>query len=104
MTTDFDRAVDALREIAHIHQPTSDGARQICRYCARLWPCEHAAILCGVEDLTRYGDQPPEQPFRIAATEKAEATEWPPRSWPSSSPAGSPQSLPHSSNPEGTRQ
>ena len=28
----------------------------------------HAAILRGVEDLTRYGGQPPEQPFRITAT------------------------------------
>ena len=89
MTADLDRATEALREIAHIHQPTSDGARQICRYCCHQWPCDHAAILRGVEDLTRYGDQPPEQPFlitatkstltaeliRLAATETTEATE-----------------------------
>lgn len=89
MTTDLDRAVDALREIAYIHQPTGDGASQICRHCCHLWPCDHAAILRDVEDLTRYGDEPPEQPFlitatkstltaeltRLAATETTEATE-----------------------------
>lgn len=89
MISDLDRATEALREIAYIHQPVADGARIICRHCARLWPCDHAAILCSVEDLTRYGDQPPEQPFlitatkstltaeliRLAATEKTEATE-----------------------------
>lgn len=89
MTSDLDRTTEALREIAYIHQPVADGARIICRYCARLWPCEHAAILRGVEDLTRYGDEPPEQPFlitatkstltaeliRLAATETTEATE-----------------------------
>lgn len=89
MTSDLDRATETLREIAYIHQPVADGARIICRHCARLWPCDHAAILRSVEDLTRYGEQPPEQPFRItatkstltaelirlAATEKTEATE-----------------------------
>ena len=88
MTTNLDRAVETLREIAYIHQPVADGARIICRHCARLWPCDHAAILRGVEDLTRYGDQPPElasgitatksaitaEPIRLAA-EMAEATE-----------------------------
>lgn len=57
MTTNLDRATEALREIAYIHQPVADGARIICHHCARLWPCDHAAILRGVEDLTRYGDQ-----------------------------------------------
>nr|DAO95971.1 MAG TPA: hypothetical protein [Caudoviricetes sp.] len=71
MTSDLDRATEALREIAYIHQPVADGARIICRHCARLWPCDHAAILRSVEDLTRYGDQPPEQPFLIAATKSA---------------------------------
>ena len=75
MTTNLDRATEALREIAYIHQPVADGPRIICRHCARLWPCDHAAILRGVEDLTRYGDEPPEQPFRITATEMTEATE-----------------------------
>lgn len=68
MTTNLDRATEALREIAYIHQPIADGARIICRHCARLWPCDHAAILRGVEDLTRYGDEPPGQPLRITAT------------------------------------
>ena len=47
------RAIEALREIAHIHQPVADGSRTICRHCAHLWPCDHATILRGVEDLTR---------------------------------------------------
>ena len=68
MTSDLDRATETLREIAYIHQPVADGARIICRHCARLWPCDHAAILSSVEDLTRYGDQPPEQPPLITAT------------------------------------
>lgn len=68
MTTDLDRATEALREIAYIHQPTADEGRAICRHCCHLWPCEHAAILRDVEDLTRYGDQPPGQPLRITAT------------------------------------
>lgn len=89
MTTNLDRATEVLREIAYIHQPVADGARIICHHCAHLWPCDHAAILRSVEDLTRYGDEPPEQPFlvtatkstltaeliRLAATEKTEATE-----------------------------
>lgn len=68
MASNLDRATEALREIAYIHQPVADGPRIICRHCAHLWPCDHAAVLRGVEDLTRYGDQPPEQPFRITAT------------------------------------
>lgn len=89
MTTNLDRATETLREIAYIHQPVADGARIICRHCARLWPCDHAAILSSVEDLTRYGEQPPEQPplitatkstltaelHRLAATEMTKATE-----------------------------
>lgn len=71
MTSNLDRATEALREIAYIHQPVADGPRIICHYCARLWPCDHAAILRSVEDLTRYGDQPPEQPFLITATKSA---------------------------------
>ena len=68
MTSDLDRATETLREIAYIHQPVADGARIICRHCAHLWPCDHAAILRSVEDLTRYGDEPPERPFLITAT------------------------------------
>ena len=71
MATNLDRATEALRAIAYIHQPVADDARIICRHCARLWPCDHAAILRGVEDLTRYGGQPPEQPFLIPATKSA---------------------------------
>lgn len=75
MTSDLDRAIEVLREIAYIHQPVADGARIICCRCGRLWPCDHAAILRGVEDLTRYGDQPPEQPFLITATKSTLAAE-----------------------------
>lgn len=32
MTSDLDRATEALREIAYIHQPVADGARIICRH------------------------------------------------------------------------
>ena len=67
-TPNLDRATEALREIAYTHQPVADGARIICRHCTHLWPCDHAAILRGVEDLTRYGDQPPEQPLLVTAT------------------------------------
>ena len=75
MVTNLDRAIEALREIAYIHQPVADGARIICHHCAHLWPCDHAAILRGVEDLTRYGEQPPELPFRITATKSTLAAE-----------------------------
>ena len=85
MTTNLDRATEALREIAYIHQPVADSARIICHHCAHLWPCDHATILRSVEDLTRYGDQPflitatkstlTAELIRLAAAETTEATE-----------------------------
>lgn len=49
--TDLDRAVEALREIRDMHVQVVDGPRLICGRCGHLWPCEHASVLRGVEDL-----------------------------------------------------